>query len=76
MCYVAQLPPPLCVYGLLLFLCCVFRSSAAYEAYRTRTSVLIPLPNSVYASLSPAVKSSYLFEWELYKYKPASSDAK
>mmetsp|Transcript_4495 Transcript_4495/g.4618 ORF Transcript_4495/g.4618 Transcript_4495/m.4618 type:complete len:214 (+) Transcript_4495:277-918(+) len=37
-----------------------------YLTYRKETSILIPLPNSLYSALPDTVKAVCLFEWQIY----------
>lgn len=38
-----------------------------YMIYREETSILIPLPLSVYRNLPRWIKATFLFEWDMYK---------
>ncbi|XP_024394765.1 uncharacterized protein [Physcomitrium patens] len=50
-------------------------SNPEYRAYKHRTSPLIPLPPTLYGSLSKTLKTVFLFEFPLYnKTKPAASE--
>jgi steroid 5-alpha reductase family enzyme len=42
-------------------------AKARYEAYRWKTSPLIPLPNSLYASIPLVIKRWFLFEFTMYE---------
>ena len=45
----------------------------AYRHYRANTSIVVPLPNSVYAKLPSWIKRNLLLEWERFEYRPKQS---
>jgi hypothetical protein len=51
-------------------------AKAIYEAYRWRTSPLIPLPNFLYARIPLLVKRWLLFELERYEVDTNQEDQK
>jgi hypothetical protein len=44
------------------------KDNLEYQTYRDRTSILIPLPNSLYLRIPNVVRSILLFEWPIYRY--------
>jgi steroid 5-alpha reductase family enzyme len=42
-----------------------------YKRYTERTSILIPMPQAVYAPLPTFIKRTLLLEWPMYRFDPA-----